>query len=261
MKLKNTAVAIGILLALTGCSTVADITGSSSMQLNANAESSYAKIKSVEQIETNSATARRVQAIFKRLRPYADAANETGMKFDWEIVTIRSDKLNAWAMPGGKMAVYTGIVEKLNLTDDELAAIIGHEMAHALKEHSKKQAGQQVLTGLAKKYGTQLLQAKTNINASHIDLGADLLSEYGLDKPYSRSHETEADRLGVLLMAQAGYNPQSAVTVWEKMRAQSGKSSKLLSFMSTHPGHEARIEAITKQLPEVMPIYEQAKKR
>lgn len=263
MKFKSTAIVFSLLLTLSGCATVAEMTGTNTAALNAQAASSYAQLKASEAraIDTTSNTARRVQTIFNRLRPHADAANKTGAKFEWEITTFRSDELNAWAMPGGKMAVYTGLVDKLKLTDDELAAIIGHEMAHALQEHSKKQAGQQALTGLAMKYGSQVLQAKTNIGANSIDLGASLLSEFGIDKPYSRNHEFEADRIGVLLMAQAGYNPQNAIGVWEKMKSVTGNSSTVSSLMSTHPNHDARMAAIKKQLPEVMPIYEQAKQQ
>ena len=163
---------------------------------------------------------------------------------------IRSDEMNAWAMPGGKMAVYTGMVEKLKLTDDEIAAVVGHEMTHALLEHSKKALGGQVLTGL----GGSILASSTGVNGDLVGLGADLLAT----KPFSRYQESEADAGGVRLMAEAGYNPEAAVSVWEKMNKVQGGSS--LAILSTHPTNQARINAIRKMLPEMMPIYQKNKR-
>lgn len=142
---------------LVGCSTVADVAGYNTAALNNSAAKNYSQVISKASgegtIDRTSNTAIRVNRIFNRLKPYADKANTTGIPFDWQMTVIRSPELNAWAMPGGKMAVYTGIVEKLKLTDAEIAAIIGHEMTHALEEHSKKDAGQKILTGLALQLG------------------------------------------------------------------------------------------------------------
>lgn len=132
------------------------------------------------------------------------------------MTVIREDDMNAWAMPGGKMAVYTGIVERNGLTDDEIAAVIGHEMTHALNEHSKAEYGSQMLTGLGMSIGGAVLQSQTGVSADTINLGSSILGEYGVLKPFSRVQESEADREGLMLMARAGYNPQAAITLWQK---------------------------------------------
>lgn len=148
------------------------------------------------------------------------------------------------------MAVYTGIVERLQLTDDEIAAVIVHEMTHALLEHSKKAIGGQVLTGL----GGSILAGAVGLDGNLVGVGTDLLAT----KPFSRHQESEADAGGVRLMAQAGYNPQAAISVWEKMNKAQGGSQ--VAILSTHPANNTRIEAIRRMLPEVMPIYHQNKR-
>ena len=154
-------------------------------------------------------------------------------------------------MPGGKMVMYTGMVDRLHLSDDEIAAVIGHEMTHALLEHSKKAIGGQVLTGL----GGSILASATGVDGGLVGLGSDLIAT----KPFSRYQESEADAGGVRLMAQAGYNPQAAVTVWDKMsKVQGGMAVALLS---SHPTNEARRQAIIRMLPEVMPIYQRSRSR
>lgn len=245
---------------LVGCATVADVAGYNTAALNSSAAKSYSQVVSKASsqgtVDRTSSTAIRVNRIFNRLKPHADRANTTGIPFDWQLTVIRSPELNAWAMPGGKMAVYTGIVEKLNLTDAEIAAIIGHEMTHALEEHSKKDAGQKILTGLALKLGGSALQAKTGLSADSIGL----LSDLGIDKPFSRSQESEADAGGLRLMAQAGYNPAAAISVWKKMEAVQGRSNAVVTLMSTHPNSQQRIDKIQALLPEVTPIYQAAAK-
>lgn len=249
-------------LLVSGCTTVADLTGNTSTALNAKANSNYQAILKQSQIDTTSATAKAVQRAFVRLRPHADAMNDTGVKFDWQMTTIRSDIENAWAMPGGKMAFYTALAEKNNLTEGEIAAIVGHEMGHALKEHSKKQQGASVISGLAVQLGASAVQAKTGYSSNTVNKGASLLHEYGLDKPYSRNHEYEADAIGMKLMAQAGYNPQEAINVWKKMNARdSSRNTMLGNIMSTHPNNDNRIQAMQKLLPENMAIYEANKQK
>ena len=203
---------MGVILALTGCTSVADMVGYDTATLNEDAAKSYSQViqkaRGQKALDVSSPTAQRVQRVFARLRPHAERANKTGVPFNWQMNVIRSDEMNAWAMPGGKMAVYTGIVEKLKLTDAEIAAVVGHEMTHALLEHSKKALGGQVLTGL----GGSILASSTGVDGDLVGLGADLLAT----KPFSRHQESEADAGGVRLMAEAGYNPEAAVSVWEK---------------------------------------------
>lgn len=250
---------------LTGCTAAAELTGQNTSTLNAEAAKGYNQMlgeaRSKGELDTTSTTARRVYAVFNRMKPYANQANKTGVPFNWEMNVFKDDELNAFAMPGGKMVVYTGIVDRLKLTDDELAAIVGHEMTHALLEHSKKDAGQKVLTGLAMNVGGALLMSKAGVSADTAGLATEVVGNFGIDKPFSRSQETQADAGGVRLMAQAGYNPQSAVSVWQKMSQSEGDSSKIATLASTHPNHAQRIVAIQKLLPEVMPTYLAAKQR
>lgn len=258
---KPCAVLVASVALLAGCANVADVVGYDTHTMNAAAGESYQKVlqeaKSQRAIDTTSNTAKRVQAVFQRLKPHADAANQTGVPFDWQMTVIRSKELNAWAMPGGKMAMYTGMVEQLKLTNDEIAAVIGHEMTHALNEHSKNAVGQKVLTSLALDVGGRVLASKSGISADAIGLSQNLLGEYGIGKPFSRYQERDADRGGLMLMAKAGYNPEAAITVWEKMNQVNNNNNVVVGLLSTHPTNNARIDDIRKQLPEVMPIYEQ----
>lgn len=254
--MKKTLSILALSVALGACNVV------DSANLNAQSAQQYAatisKAQSAKLIDNSSQTAKRVQAVFQRLLPHADAANQTGQKFNWEMNVIRSDELNAWAMPGGKMAVYTGIVEKLNLTDDEIAAIVGHEMAHALLEHSKKEANRNVGMQLGAQLGSAILQATTGVDGQLVNAGIDLAANLGVDKPFSRSAEKEADLGGLRLMAQAGYHPQAAVTVWTKMNQVSNNNNILTGILSTHPTNNTRIKVIQEELPKVMPIYQKA---
>lgn len=166
-KIKNTLL-LTTVTALAGCTTVADMAGYSTASLNTDAAKNYSQVVSSASrqgaVDNTSATAIRVKNVFNRMKPYAVRANTTGVPFDWQVTVIRSPELNAWAMPGGKMAFYTGVVEKLKLTDAEIAAIMGHEMTHALSEHSKKDAGQKILTSLALQLGGAQLQQKTGLS-------------------------------------------------------------------------------------------------
>lgn len=263
IKCKFLAIATSLFI-FSGCTQVADLAGYDSKTLNEDSAKSYAQLinksRSVGAVDNNSAVARRVMTIFNRMRPYADAANQTGETFNWQMNVIRSNDVNAFAMPGGKMVVFTGIVNKLNLNDDEIAAIIGHEMTHALEEHSKKKAGQQIITNTALKAGGAIIQSKTGLSSSTVELYKNTLGKYGLTLPFSRHQETRADIGGLRLMAQAGYNPEAAVNVWQKMNNVMGNNSAT-SLLSTHPSNDSRIASIKKMLPEVMPVYEQSKYR
>lgn len=257
-KIKN-ALLLTTITTLAGCTTVADIAGYDTATLNTDAAKNYSQVVSKASsqgtVDNTSATAIRVKNVFNRMKPYAVRANTTGVPFDWQVTVIRSPELNAWAMPGGKMAFYTGIVEKLQLTDAEIAAIMGHEMTHALAEHSKKDAGQK-FDRLALQLGGAAIQEKTGLNAEAMSL----ISDYGLDKPFSRSQESQADAGGLRLMAQAGYNPEAAIAVWQKMEAANGRSNAIVTLMSTHPNSGQRIAKIQALLPEVSPIYQAAAK-
>ncbi|AXY57037.1 M48 family peptidase [Acinetobacter chinensis] len=237
---------------VSGCATVADMAGADSATLNAAAAQNYSQTISTARskgvLDTSSNTYKRINSVYNRLRPYADQMNQTGQPFQWQVSVIKSNELNASVMPGGKVVFYTGIVERLNLTDAEIAAIMGHEMIHALEEHSKSKLGAQALTDLA--LGIGLSSAGVGEGGAAI---AQIGSQLGVGLPYSRNLESRADQGGLMLMARAGYNPQSAITLWEKMaKASNGGNA---SFLSTHPSNTQRIEAMRKNLPAAMTVY------
>lgn len=212
------------------------------------------KAKAAKALNTNVAYTRRVNAIAKRLIAHVDIFRPDAKNWKWEINVISSNSVNAYCMPGGKIAVYTGIISKLKLTDDELAAVIGHEMAHALREHSREQISQQVATSQIISLGSAIL----GLGVATENL-ANIASKYILTLPFSRTMETESDIIGMELMARAGYNPQGAISIWKKMNAIS--KSNPPEFISTHPSDETRIANLEEELPKVMPLYEKAKNK
>ena len=244
-------------ITLSGCATFAEMAGADSSTLNAAASQGFSKTvteaRSTNTLDSSSATYKRIYTVFNNLKPYADQLNQTGVKFDWQLAVLKSDQVNAYVAPGGKVVFYTGIVNKLNLTDSEIAAVMGHEMVHALEEHSKQKIGAQALTDLA--LGIGLSAAGVGQAGS---AAAQLGSQVGVGLPYSRSLESRADQGGLMLMARAGYNPQAAITLWEKMNKLQGSSP---AFLSTHPSNNARIEAMRENLPAAQTVYNQSTKR
>jgi predicted Zn-dependent protease len=166
---------------------------------------------------------------------------------------LTSDEINAWCMPGGKIAFYTGILEKLQLTDDEIAAVMGHEISHALREHGRERASQQLATNV----GASAVGALLGFGQSGADL-AGVVGQVTFLLPYSRIHETEADRMGVELAARAGYDPRAAITLWQKM-AKISSGSAPPAILSTHPSNEDRMKDLADFSQRVMPLYEQAR--
>ncbi|WP_434778457.1 M48 family metallopeptidase [Neisseria sp. Ec49-e6-T10] len=229
-------------------------------QLNAEVAQEYktliSQARQAKALNVPASYAKRVKTIFNRIVPHTTAFRQDGSSFNWEINVINTDEVNAWCAPGGKMVVYSGIIKQLNLTDDELAAIIGHEMAHALREHTREQMSQE----MAKSEGLKWAGKLAGLNSDQMDL-ANLVSKYGFSLPFSRTMEKEADVIGLELMARAGYNPQAAVTLWEKMAKVSGEGSALEALTSTHPTNSARINEIKKRQDEVMPLYEASKSK
>lgn len=232
-----------------------------SATINQQAAQSYTqemgKMRAKGAIDTTSDTARRIHTVFKRMVPYANQENHTGQPFYWQLNVIRSNEINAWAMPGGKMVFYTGLVERLHLNDNEIATVMGHEMAHALKEHGKSQANFDMVTGILAQVGHTALSTVVGEEMSGYAIG--LTKDWGLDKPHSRSAETEADEVGLMLMARAGYNPQAAIGLWDKMKHVGGNGGGVLAALSSsHPSDENRQANLERLLPEAMRIYQQA---
>ena len=204
-------------------------------------------------LDVNSPQVQRVRAITNRLVSQVGAFRPEAANWPWEVHVLRSDDVNAWCMPGGKMAVYTGLINKIQPTDDELAAVLGHEMAHALREHSREQISQQMATQV----GLSVLSAVTGVSAAG-DLGA-ALTNVMFTLPNSRTHESEADQIGVELAARAGYDPRAAVTLWQKMASLGGGSGQP-EFLSTHPSPATRIGELQRNAEKVMPLYEAARR-
>ncbi len=176
---------------------------------------------------------------------------ERAQSFEWEIVTIKEDdNKNAWALPGGKIAIYTGIFP-VAFTESGLAAIIGHEVAHALARHGAERVSQELVAnvGLGVVTGTLGMSPVASQLAKLAVTGGILL-------PFSRSHESEADHIGLLLAAEAGYDPREAVRVWERMEEFSDGAPP--EFLSTHPAHDTRIQNLTQWMPEAVAIYQQS---
>lgn len=190
----------------------------------------------------------RVRRITDRLIPHVAAFRKDALDWKWEINVIRSDELNAWCMAGGKMAIYSGLIEKLDLTDDEIAAVMGHEIAHALREHARERVSRSMATGLGVSVAGALLGAG--------QIGQDLMAQVArvtFELPHSRLHETEADRIGVELAARAGYDPRAAVSLWDKMAGRSAGGPP--KWLSTHPAHAERQRELATASERVMPLY------
>ncbi|HCL85742.1 MAG TPA: peptidase M48 [Comamonadaceae bacterium] len=195
----------------------------------------------------------RLRTIAQRIIPHAAQWNPRARDWRWEVNLIGSKQINAFCMPGGKIAFYTGILEQLKLTDDEVAMIMGHEMAHALREHARSRIAKSQATSIGLSLGAQLLGLGDLGNAA-ANLGTQLLT-----LKFSRGDETEADLVGLELAARAGYDPQAAVSLWRKMGEATGSSG--IGFLSTHPTGPDRIRELEQNVPRVQGLYQQARSR
>lgn len=198
----------------------------------------------------------RVRSIAERLIAQTPVFRPDAANWKWEVNVQDSPEINAYCMPGGKIMVYSGLISKLNATDAELAEVMGHEIAHALREHGRERMSeayaQQIgLLGLAAVVGAV---AKDEEKTAATLQAATLATTLALTLPHSREQEREADRMGLELAARAGYDPRSAVSLWKKMMAEGG--SKPPEFLSTHPASESRIKDLQALIPAVMPLYE-----
>lgn len=195
----------------------------------------------------------RVQGIARRLIAQTGVFRPDAPSWAWEVHVIDSKEVNAWCMPGGKIAVYTGLLRQIRPTDDELAAVMGHEISHALREHARERVSQQMAASL----GLSALSVLLGTPAA-ADLGGKL-TDVMFTLPNSRTHETEADRMGVELAARAGYDPRAAVTLWQKMGKAEGGSAPP-EILSTHPSAESRIADLRVAAQQVLPLYQKAAK-
>lgn len=199
----------------------------------------------------------RLRSISKRLIPYSYEWNPRAKDWAWQVNLIGSDQINAFCMPGGKIAFFHGILNKLELTDDEVAMVMGHEIAHALREHARERMGKSMATNALSRIGGALASVYLGVDPRLTDAvaaqGANLLT-----LKFSREDESEADLVGMELAARAGYNPQAGVTLWRKMDAANKGAPP--QWLSTHPSGNTRIKDIQANLPKVHPLYERAGK-
>jgi len=199
---------------------------------------------------------KRLRTIAQRLIPFATPWNERASQWQWEVNLIGSKQINAYCMPGGKIAFYTGILRALQLTDDEAAMVMGHEMAHALREHARERMGKSTVTTGAARLGGALLSGWLGIDPNLTDMvaqqGANLLS-----LKFGREDESEADLVGMEIAARAGYDPRAGITLWEKMGAANKGAPP--QWLSTHPASSTRIADMQAALPSVMPLFQRAR--
>ena len=198
----------------------------------------------------------RLRRIAKDLIPHSYDWNPRAREWKWEVNLIGSNQINAFCMPGGKIAFYTGILKQLELTDDEVAMVMGHEIAHALREHARERMGKSAATNGLATIGSTVASVFFGVNPNLTDFvakqGANLIN-----LKFSRDDETEADLVGMELAARAGYDPRAGVTLWQKMSAASKGAPP--QWLSTHPSGTTRIDEIQANLPKVLPLYQRAK--
>jgi Zn-dependent protease with chaperone function len=198
-------------------------------------------------VPASNAQAKRLNTIARRIIPFVTRFNPEAKNWKWEVNLIRSKDINAFCMPGGKIAFYTGLNDTLKATDDEIAMVMGHEMAHALREHARTQIAKSQATSI----GTGLLGQVVGKGqyAKVFDFAGNMLT-----LKFSRDDESEADLVGLDLAARAGFDPRAGITLWKKMAAASSGSP--MPWFSTHPSSSNRAEEIEANLPKVMPLYE-----
>ena len=205
----------------------------------------------------DSAQVKRLRAIAQRIIPFAVVWNPRARDWQWEVNLIGSRQVNAFCMPGGKIAFYSGILSQLKLSDDEVAMVMGHEVAHALREHARKRMGKSAVTQGAARLGGAVVASVLGIDPRLTDAaargGANLLT-----LEFSREDESEADLVGMELAARAGYDPRAGVSLWQKMGAANKNAPP--QWLSTHPSGKSRIKEIEANLPKVLPLYERARR-
>jgi len=251
-----------VALVLGGCATNPETGRSQVILVSAQDEArmgleSFSKIKQAEKISDNPMAIDRVNEVGRRI---VSAIGREVPHAEWEFVVFESEALNAFALPGGKVGIYTGILE-LTTTDDELAAIMGHEIAHVTLRHSGERVTQNMaVAGLA--LGTEIYMESEDMDSADRMLtraGIGAGSALFFTLPFSRTHETEADIVGLRYAAGAGYDPRAAITFWEKMKIASEMEGRPPEFLSTHPSPDNRIARLAEMAPQLLPLYRKRK--
>jgi predicted Zn-dependent protease len=231
----------------------------SSAELDQMAAQSYAKLLAdsakAGTLNRDPAMLQRVRAVAGRLEPQTAVFRRDAPGWKWEVNLLSSNELNAFCMPGGKIMFYTGLISQLHLTDDEIAIVMGHEIVHALREHSREQVSQAMAAQTAIGVGAALFGLGQG-SADIAGVGYQAL----IASKFSRTDEEEADRMGLELAARAGFDPRAGVSLWRKMMAASSGGHPP-EFLSSHPAQASRVQQIEALLPTVMPLYEAARRR
>ncbi len=224
-------------------------------QENALGLQSYREVLSQSRIVEDGPGVDQVRRVARRL---AAATGEGGKGFKWEVSVVESNQVNAFCLPGGKIVVYTGILP-VTKTDEGLAAVMGHEMAHATAHHGAQRLFQNEIYETAMQ-GAQQSLADLDPQQQRAVMGVlGAGAKYGVILPFSRDHETEADEMGVIYMARAGYDPRESIKFWQRMEEMSGGQPP--EFASTHPSHGSRINRLKQIMPKAMEAYEKSDKR
>lgn len=265
LKMKKIFVLILTVAVVAGCTTN-PITGRSQMMLiseetaiEQSGEAYKAMLKPLEEkgkVNNNAVLVKRVETITSRLVAQAVLYRPESKTWDWSIRVIDDpETVNAWCMAGGRMAIYTGLIDKLDATNDEIAQVMGHEISHALLAHTAERMSR----AIAMQLGIITIAATqgSDTQGQLVVQGAALAAIVALELPNSRTAESEADVLGIELAAKAGYDPHAAETLWEKMAKVGGSGESRFDFLSTHPAPVKRMETLRELVPEMMPYYEQ----
>lgn len=260
------AILLSLFMLLGGCATN-KITGRSQTMIISDESAAQQSHQAYAQLINEAAQKRtldhdtyqlnRVLSIAKPLIAQAILLRPNAKSWQWDVHVLKSDEVNAWCMAGGKMAVYTGLLDKVQPTDDELAAVMGHEIAHALLSHQAEKMSRAMMQKLGLNAG-MIAAGMFGYNVRGLASVADTVATIGLQLPNSREAESEADKIGIEMAAKAGFNPQAAVSLWEKMIKVGGDGAP--EWLSTHPNPQSRIAAMKTEANRLMPVYEAARK-
>ncbi|MGX5200830.1 M48 family metallopeptidase [Aliikangiella sp. IMCC44632] len=251
----------GVVLLLTACAT--NIAGRKQLSLVSEQSAivaskqayvnTLAPLAEAGKVDSDPQIVARVNRITQRLIQQATRLRPETSQWEWQVKVLQDDEVvNAWCMAGGKMAIYTGLIRQLNASDDEIAQVMGHEISHALLNHS----AERMSVAMANNMALSILQSTTEASDKNMTL-ASAAAQVALTLPNSRNSESEADRIGIELAAKAGFNPNAAVTLWQKMAQLGGSGGP--EFLSTHPSPENREQKLQSLIPEMMPLYRAAK--
>lgn len=264
MKLLRMLLLLTVAAGVAGCES-APVTGRKQLMLVPESQAieaskgaytqTLAPIQKQGKLNDDHALKARVDKITARLIAQAIKYRPETASWDWQVAVIDDpNTLNAWCMAGGKMAIYTGIIQKLNLSDEEIAQVMAHEIGHALAKHTAERMSTALASEAVLQVGAMLLGTQSATNQTALQAAA-VATTVGVQLPNSRRQESEADRIGIELAAKAGYDPHAAVALWEKMRQASGSKGNS-DFLSTHPADEKRQQALAALVPQMMPYYE-----